>query len=122
MTEEGKKKQHKEEKPLDKMTVKELKEVALEIPHDHAAVAVSDMKKDELLAFIKEARGIVDEEPVKKKKKAQVKVALTKPEIKAKIKKLRQEKKAAQTAEEKKKAKALRHRISRLKKQSRKIA
>ena len=122
MTEESKKKQHKEEKPLEKMTVKELKEVALEIPHDHASVAVSDMKKDELLAFIKEARGIVDEEPVKKKKKAQVKVALTKPEIKAKIKKLRQEKKAAQTAEEKKKAKALRHRISRLKKQSRKIA
>ncbi|HHO76458.1 MAG TPA: transcription termination factor Rho [Deltaproteobacteria bacterium] len=123
MTEESKKKQHKEDKPLEKMTVKDLKEIALEIPHDHTAIAVSDMKKDELIAFIKQSRGIVDEEPVKKKKKTvKIKVLLTKPEIKAKIKKLRQEKKSAQTADEKKKTKALRHRISRLKKQSRKTA
>jgi len=122
MTEESKKKHHKEEKPLEKMTVKELKEVALEIPHDHATIAVRDMKKDELLAFIKEARGIVDEEPVKKKKKAHVKIALTKPEIKAKIRKLQEEKKAVQTSEDKKKAEILRHRINKLKKKSRKIA
>ncbi len=121
MTEETKKKQ-KEEKPLGKMTVKELKEAALEIPHDHTQIAVSDMKKDELIAFIKQARGIVDEEPARKKKKVAVKIALTKAEIKEKLKALRQEKKAGQEALDKKMAKALRRRISRLKKQTRNIA
>jgi hypothetical protein len=123
MTEESKKKQHKDEKPLEKMTVKDLKEIALEIPHDHATVAVRDMKKDELVAFIKEARGIVDEEPVKKKKApAKVKkVALTKTEIKQQIKTLRDEKKAALQTKEPKKVEILRRRINKLKKQTRKI-
>lgn len=124
MTEETKKKQNMEEKTLEKMTVKDLKEIALEIPHDHETVAVRDMKKDELVAFIKEARGIVDEKPVKKKKvsaKAE-KIALTKPEVKQKIRTLRDEKKAAQEAKEKDKAEILRRRINKLKKQSRKIA
>ena len=123
MTEESKKKQHKDEKPLEKMTVKDLKDIALEIPHDHATVAVRDMKKEELVAFIKEARGIVDEEPVKKKVSVKAeKVALTKPEVKQKIRTLRQEKKAAQETKEKKKADILRRRINKLKKLSRKIA
>lgn len=122
MTEETKKKQHKEEKPLEKLTVKDLREIALEIPHDHATVAVRDMKKDELVAFIKEARGIVDEAPEKKKKKVAAKTALTKPEIKGKIKTLKQEKKSAQDAKEKKKIDILRRRINKLKKQSRKTA
>lgn len=121
MTEETKKKQ-KEEKPLEKMTVKELKEAALVIPHDHTEIAVSDMKKDELIAFIKQARGIVDEEPARKKKKVAVKVALTKAEIKEKLKALRQEKKAGQETLDKKTAKTLRRRISKLKKQTRNIA
>jgi hypothetical protein len=122
MTEEKKKKQHKEEKPLEKMTVKDLREIALEIPHDHVKVAVRDMKKDELVSFIKEARGIVDEAPEKKKKKVAVKAALTKPKIKEKIKALKQEKKSAQDAKEKKKVEILRRRINKLKKQTRKIA
>ena len=123
MTEESKKKQHKDEKPLDKMTVKDLRDIALEIPHDHATVAVRDMKKEELVAFIKEARGIVDEEPAKKKVSVKAeKVALTKPEVKQKIRTLRQEKKAAQDAKETKKADILRRRINKLKKLSRKIA
>ena len=123
MTEESKKKQHKDEKPLDKMTVKDLRDIALEIPHDHATVAVRDMKKEELVAFIKEARGIVDEEPAKKKVSVKAeKVALTKPEVKQKIRVLRKEKKAAQDAKETKKADILRRRINKLKKLSRKIA
>ncbi|HOO37275.1 MAG TPA: transcription termination factor Rho [Deltaproteobacteria bacterium] len=123
MTEESKKKQHKDEKPLEKMTVKDLRDIALEIPHDHATVAVRDMKKEELVAFIKEARGIVDEEPAKKKVSVKAeKVALTKPEVKQKIRALRKEKKAAQDAKETKKADILRRRINKLKKLSRKIA
>jgi len=124
MTEETKQKQNKDEKPLEKMTVKDLKEIAIEIPHDHQTVAVMDMKKDELIAFIKEARGIVDEEPVKKKKisaKA-VKIPLTKTEIKQKIRTLRQEKKAAQETKEPKKVDILRRRINKLRKLTRKIA
>ena len=124
MTEETKKKQHKDEKPLEKMTVKDLKDIALEIPHDHETVAVRDMKKDELVAFIKDARKIVDEKPTKKKKvsaKAE-KITLTKAEIKQKIRTLRKEKKSAQETKEKDKADILRRRINKLKKQSRKTA
>ena len=123
MTEESKMKQHKDDKPLEKMTVKDLREIALEIPHDHTSVAVRDMKKDELVAFIKEARGIVDEEPAKKKVYAKaVKIALTKTQIKQKIRTLREEKKAARQAKDQNKADILRRRINKLKKQSRKIA
>ena len=56
-----------EEKPLDKMTVKELREVGKEIPE---LTGVTAMKKDELLAAIKKARGIEDEAPPEKKKKS----------------------------------------------------
>jgi hypothetical protein len=55
----GKKKEQKEkkEKPLDRWTVKELREEALTIPNIQG---VHGMNKDELLTIIKEARGIVD--------------------------------------------------------------
>jgi len=46
------------------LTVKELRELASEIPHEKA---VHEMKKEELIAFIKEARGIKDEHPPKKR-------------------------------------------------------
>ncbi len=123
MTEETKKNQHKEDKPLEKMTVKDLKEIALEIPHDHETIAVRDMKKDELVAFISEARGIVVEKPAKKKAPVKAKkVAMTKAQIKQKIKTLKQDKNAAQGAKEKNKAEILRRRINKLKKLSRKTA
>ena len=57
----GKKKEAKE-KPLDKMTAKELREVAKDIP---GIVGVHSMNKLELLEGIKEARGIVDDGPKK---------------------------------------------------------
>jgi hypothetical protein len=119
MAEETKKKvRKKEEKSLEKMTVKELKEIAMEIPR---AVAVHDMRKGELIAFIKEARGIKEEAPVKVEKKVIEKIKLSKSEIKGKIKQLKEEKKAAQEAYNKKRLDFLRRRISRLKKQTRRM-
>jgi hypothetical protein len=116
------KKHHKEEKPLDKMTIKELREVGLEIPHEHTEVAVRDMNKEQLIAFIKEARGIKDEEPAarEKKKKVKVKVVLTRQDIKANIRTLKAQKAAGQG--DRKSASKLRRRISRLKKLSRRAA
>ena len=124
MSEESKKKHHKEEKPIDKMTIKELREIALTIPHDHTEVAVRDMTKEQLTSFIKEARGIKEEAPIRheKKKKARAKVVLTKQDIKAKIRKLKKDKAEAHERSEKKTIGILRRRISRLKKQIRKIA
>ena len=52
------------EKPLDKMTVKDLREVAKVIP---GVTGVTAMKKNDLLSLIRESRGIGDEEPVKEK-------------------------------------------------------
>lgn len=119
MAEEVKKKERKkEEKPLEKMTVKELRAMAMEIPR---SVAVHDMRKEELIAFIKEAREVKDEkrvEPVKEKKKRVV----SKAEMKRKIKELKEEKREAQTARDRKKIEFLRRRISYLKKKTRRSA
>jgi protein-arginine kinase activator protein McsA len=118
MTEETKTQEPLDEKSLDKMTVKELREIAMGIPH---STAVRDMKKDELLALIKEAKGIRGDAPVKKKKKV-VKLKMTKAELKAKIRELKAMRLQALEAKEGKKAAALRHRISGLKKKSRRVA
>lgn len=114
----------KEEKPLEKMTVIELKEMAMTFPHEHLDKAIHDMHKDELVAFIKEAKGIKEEEPPKKKKKphVRVKTKLAKPELKAKIMHLKDAKKVAQEAGDRKLSDRLRRRISHLKKKTRKIA
>lgn len=117
MSDETHKKQPKE-KHLDKMTVKELREIAAEIPHEKA---IHDMKKEELVAFIKEARGIKDETPVKKKKHV-VKIKMTKPELKSRIRELKVLRGQALESNENKKAALLRHRISQLKKKSRRLA
>jgi len=116
---------HKEEKPLEKMTVPELKEFALTFPHEHLEKAVHDMHKDELLAFIKEAQGI--QEPVAPKKKkghvhVKVKTPLSKSELKARIVTLKSARLAAREAEDHKLTARLRRRISRLKKMTRKSA
>lgn len=115
---------HMEDKPLDKMTVPELKDLALTLPHDHLEKAVHDLHKDELLAFIKAAQGIHEPAAHKHKKKAhaQVKTPLTKPELKSKIVTLKDARQAAQTAQDRKLSSRLRRRISRLKKKTRKIA
>jgi protein-arginine kinase activator protein McsA len=105
------KKGEAKEKPLDKMTVKELRDIGKEIP---GIVGVHGMNKGELLTAIKAARGI-EEKP---KKRASASVS----ELKKKIKVLKGQRQAALQAQDRQKATILRRRISRLKKQTRKAA
>ncbi len=74
-------------------------------------VGVHAMNKNELIAAIKKAKGIVDE----KKRETSVDVR----SIKKKIRELRSEKEAMKEAGEKEKVQLLRRRISRLKKKTR---
>jgi len=120
MEDKVEKKENVQEKPLDKMTVKELREIAMEIPD---ITGVHGMKKDELLSVVKKTRGITDEEPVKKKK---VKKTASGPmsirEMKQKIVQLRAEREEIRKTGDRKKLDALRRLINRLKKQTRKSA
>lgn len=118
MAEETKKKEPHHEKSLERMTVKELREIALTIPHSKA---IHDMKKEELLALIREARGLKDEGPIKPKTKA-IKIKMTKAELKATIRELKSMRLQALDAKEGEKAIALRHKISGLKKKTRRVA
>jgi protein-arginine kinase activator protein McsA len=99
------------EKPLEKMTVKELREMAKDIP---GITGVHGMKKDELIVEIKKARGIKDE-PIKK---ADASIA----ELKQKIKALKEKRREALEAKDKTKATIFRRQISRLKKKTRRAA
>ena len=118
MAEETEKKEHHDETHLEKLTIKELREIAMEIPH---ATAVHEMKKEEIIAFIKEARGIKDEAPIKKKKHIG-KIKMTKAELKAKIRELKGLRLQALEEKDSKKAILLRYKVSRLKKLSRRVA
>ena len=93
------------EKPLEKMTVKELREMAKDIP---GITGVHAMKKDELIVELKKAKGIKDE-PVKK---ADANIA----DLKQKIKALKAQRRGALEAKDKKNATIFKRRISRLKK------
>jgi hypothetical protein len=99
------------EKPLEKMTAKELREVAKEIPQ---ILGVHGMNKAELVSEIKAARGIVEE------KKAQSNASVR--DIKKKIKALKAEQQTATEAKDKKQSTIYRRRISRLKKKTRSAA
>ncbi|MBW1696923.1 MAG: transcription termination factor Rho [Deltaproteobacteria bacterium] len=99
------------EKPLDKMTSKELREIAKEIPD---ITGVHGMNKEELLKAIMAAKGIKEE----KKRKSDTSVR----DIKKKIRMLKAQREAALKASDKKMAKIYRRRISRLKKKTRKAA
>jgi len=118
MSEETHHKKEHDEKHLDKLTVKELREIAAELPHERA---VHDMKKEELIAFIREAKGIKDEGHIHKHK-PKGKIKLTKPELKAKIRELKVLRWQALEESETARAIFLRHQISRLKKISRRVA
>jgi len=96
------------EKPLEKMTVTDLREMAKEIPE---ISGVHGMKKEELIAAIKKSKGIVDE----RVKKADVSLG----EIKKKIKAAKTQRQAAIEAKDKKMATIYKRRISKLKKKSR---
>lgn len=120
MAEDSKNEGNQIEKPLDKMTVLELREVAMqEIPD---LVGVTGMKKSELLQAIKEARGIVDEAPAKKKKTAGPRKDLTVKEMKQEIMKLRAERESLRKEKDKKRLEIIRKKINRLKKRTRKAA
>jgi len=123
MAEEVKNDEQQTEKPLDKMTVVELREAAKEEIPD--IKGVTGMKKDELLAALKEARGIKDETPAKKKKKKKTagpRKVMTVKEMKQEIVRLRGEKVATGKEGDKKKNEIIRRRINRLKKMTRKVA
>ena len=115
-SQEVKKEEAVPEKPLDKMTVIELRELAL--AKDLGISGVHAMKKEELLPAVKKALGIKDEEPAKKA----VEVKATVGEMKKKILVLKEEKKTAISSKDKKKITVLRRRINRLKKRSKKVA
>jgi hypothetical protein len=125
------------EKPLEKMTVKALREMAKEIPE---ITGVHGMKKEELIVAINEVRGVkeetvkeetVKEETVKEETvKADKSIKATpvkkagggRGEIKKQIKTLKAQRQTALEAQDKKMATIYKRRISRLKKKSRKAA
>ena len=120
MAEDVKKEEKQAEKPLDKMTVVELREVAkVEIP---GITGVTGMKKEELLDAIKGARGIKDEPPAQKKKKKKTagpKKEMSVKDMKLEIIRLRAEREALRHDKDKKKLEIIRRRINRLKKMTR---
>jgi len=99
------------EKPLDKMTVKELRELAKEMPE---ITGVHGMNKADLLSAIKEVKGIVETKAVK--------TDATVKEIKNQIKLLKVERATALEAKDKKMATIYRRQIARLKKRTRRSA
>ena len=118
------------EKPLEKMTVKALREIGKEIPE---ITGVHGMKKEELIVAINEARGIKDEpvqetkeEPGKKargiKDEPEKKQGVSVSDLKKKIGATKAQRRAAIEVKDKKMATIYKRRISRLKKKSRKAA
>jgi hypothetical protein len=101
----------KKEKPLEKMTAKELRDLALTIPE---ITGVHGMNKEEVLTAIKKARGI-KETPVKEGDRSM-------RQLKEKIKELRGKKLEFHEKNDKKAVDQLRRRIGRLKKKTRKAA
>ena len=103
-----KKQKAKKEKPLEKWTVKELREEALQI---EGIQGVHGMNKEELIGIVREAKGLPAPE-VKKSKNVR--------EIKAKViglKKVRDKERAEGATRER--LNILRRKLSRLKKQTR---
>lgn len=79
------------------------------------------MKKEDRIAFIKEARGVKDETPVKEKKHMG-KIKMTKLELKAKIRELKALRLKSPESRKNNRAHWLTHQISQLKKKTRRFA
>jgi hypothetical protein len=109
-------KQEKAEKELDRMTVKELRAIAAE---QTQLVGIHAMKKAELLAAIKEAKGIAEEKAPKKKVKSG---EPTVTDIKGKIAELKEKKEEFRKSRDRRMVEVLRRRINRAKKRTRKLA
>jgi ABC-type uncharacterized transport system fused permease/ATPase subunit len=101
-------------KPLDKMTVKELRELCMD-KFSKYIVGASGMDKETLLASIKDVLGIEEEEEPKPADEIKGKINA----LKADIKTLRAEK---EKAESRKDREIIRKKINRLKKQTRRLA
>ncbi len=108
----------KKEKPLEKMTATELREMALGLP---GIEGVHAMKKEELITAIRAAKGIPEPEPKKEKKMVakKEKVVLTAAQLKQKAKELRAKREELLQQRNLEMAEILRKRISRLKKKTR---
>ncbi|MFB3886824.1 MAG: transcription termination factor Rho [Thermodesulfobacteriota bacterium] len=111
----------KKEKPLEKLTAKELREMALGLPEIQGVHA---MKKEELITAIRAAKGIPEPETKGERPPAQrkEKVILTASQLKQKIKELRVKREEILQQENWKMAEILRKRIGRLKKMTRRAA
>jgi len=111
----------KKEKPLEKMTAKELREMAMGLPGVHGVHA---MKKEELIAAIRTAKGIPAPEPKKERHvlAKKEKVILTAAQLKQKVRELRAKREELLQQRNWKMSEILRKRISRLKKMTRRAA
>jgi hypothetical protein len=111
----------KKEKPLEKMTAKELREMAMGLPGIQGAHA---MKKEELIATIRAAKGITEPEPKKEKHVVakKEKVVLSVAQLKQKVRELRAKREELLQQRNWKMSEIFRKRISRLKKQTRRVA
>jgi hypothetical protein len=110
----------KKEKPLEKLTAKELREMALGI---EGIQGVHGMKKEELIAAIRAAKGIPEPEGKKEKKVVKKeKVVLTAAELKKKAQGLRLKREEALQQQNWKLAKILRRQIRRTKKMTRRVS
>ena len=107
----GGKKKAAKEKPLEKMTAKDLREVAKEIPE---ITGVFGMNKAELISAVKKARGIEEEAP----KKTDTSVR----NIKKKIKELKAKRDEALKNDDDQMSAIYRRKINRLKKKTRRAA
>ncbi len=110
------KKKERKEKDLDRMTVKELKEVASESTD---LAGIHAMKKAELLSAIKKEKGIEEKKASKEKVE---KLPVTVKELKAKIAELKAKRGEARKARDKRMVHILRRKINRLKKETRSIS
>lgn len=109
----------KKEKPLEKLTAKELREMALGLPGIHGVHA---MKKEELLAAIRKAKGIPEPEKEGRAGEKKEKVILTAAQLKQKMKELKAKREDVLQQKNIKMALVLRKRINRLKKLTRRVA
>lgn len=98
------------EKPLEKMTAKELRDLVIETEE---VVGASGMNKAELIVAIREARGI--EAPVTRRKSGDVRA------LKKKIRELKAEREKALEKDDDRMAAIYRKKIIRLKKKTRRI-
>lgn len=99
------------EKPLEKMTAKELRDLVMETEE---VVGASGMNKAELIAAIREARGV--EAPQSRRKKGDVR------ELKKKIREMRAKREAAMEQDDDRMAAIYRKKMIRLKKKTRRLS